>query len=294
MTVFTCRLSSIAVVFVASIVLACPGFGLAPLPTPAVQRREALRSLTRSASAVVLTTTTVDGTTHSIASAATTSSSSPPSPSSSPRLVDVGGGIDLFGKRTLDAPDVVYPVSLEGVWAVQRVVTSIEGDTFQAEMAWRGLGGQGASSMKAPESFLTRFIRDDDSSQCILDRKYEYSNRSKATTEWEAARPDMVNIGKTTLFVVQRKIEPPSEQGFGFNEFYGITDGPFERAARVQRRYRRAFDDEGNRVIEGLEIMKTYRVLDGVAGAEMPTSTTKSVIRMTRPPPTTTSTSAGA
>ena len=36
-------------------------------------------------------------------------------------------------------------------------------------------------------------------------------------------------------------------------------------------------------VVEGLEIVKTYRVLDGVAGIEFPTSTTKSTLRLTRP-----------
>ena len=53
-------------------------------------------------------------------------------------------------------------------------------------------------------------------------------------------------------------------------------------AARVQRRFRRALTPEGERLVEGLEILKTYRVLDGIAGVEYPTSTTKSLIRMTR------------
>ena len=58
---------------------------------------------------------------------------------------------------------------------------------------------------------------------------------------------------------------------------------PQQKAARVQRRYRRSFDSSGNRVVEGLEIVKTFRVLDGVAGLEMPTSTTKSQLRLIRP-----------
>ena len=52
---------------------------------------------------------------------------------------------------------------------------------------------------------------------------------------------------------------------------------------RVQRRWRRAEAATGERVVEGLEIVKTYRVLDGVAGVEFPTSTTKSTLRLTRP-----------
>lgn len=37
--------------------------------------------------------------------------------------------------------------------------------------------------------------------------------------------------------------------------------------------------------MEGLEIVKTYRVLDGIAGAEMPTSTTKTQIRLSESRP---------
>ena len=56
-----------------------------------------------------------------------------------------------------------------------------------------------------------------------------------------------------------------------------------QRAVRVKRRYRRALDEKsGGRIVEGLEIMKTYRVLDGIAGVEMPTSTTESQIKLTR------------
>ena len=92
------------------------------------------------------------------------------------------------------------------------------------------------------------------------------------------------------LKVVQRSVELPSDQGWGSNELVRIrTDaatvvGSFEiyYAARVQRRFRRATNADG-RVVEGLEIVKTYRVLDGVAGVEFPTSTTKSTIRLTRP-----------
>ena len=83
--------------------------------------------------------------------------------------------------------------------------------------------------------------------------------------------------------MVKRKVEPPSDQGFGFDELYRVDDGLVTRAIQVKRRYRRNFDPDGNRVVEGLEIMKTFRVLDGVAGTEMPTSTTKSQLMLTRP-----------
>ena len=96
--------------------------------------------------------------------------------------------------------------------------------------------------------------------------------------------------GSVELVVVERSAELPSQRGWGGSELYSITTaagGLFggskvQKAARVQRRYRRAFDTNGNRVVEGIEICKTYRVLDGVAGVEMPTSTTKSMLKFTR------------
>ena len=89
----------------------------------------------------------------------------------------------------------------------------------------------------------------------------------------------------------RRASQPPSDKGWGSNELLRITTaagsvlGSFDiqYAARVQRRWRRGTTDSGARVVEGLEIMKTYRVLDGIAGVEFPTSTTKSVVRLTRP-----------
>ena len=60
--------------------------------------------------------------------------------------------------------------------------------------------------------------------------------------------------------------------------------GSIEYAVRIQRRFRRANDATGARVVEGLEIQKTYRVLDGIAGIEFPTSTLKSTLRLVRPP----------
>lgn len=43
-----------------------------------------------------------------------------------------------------------------------------------------------------------------------------------------------------------------------------------------QVKRQQAFDGAGNRVVAGLEIMNTFRVLDGVVAAtEIPNSTTK-------------------
>ena len=122
-----------------------------------------------------------------------------------------------------------------------------------------------------------------------------------ARVRWEAAAPDTLAYDRedggrgsaAELRVVQRAVEAPSDQGWGSNELVRITTSTggllgqsgFEilYAVRVQRRWRRAEAATGERVVEGLEIVKTYRVLDGVAGVEFPTSTTKSTLRLTRP-----------
>jgi hypothetical protein len=221
-----------------------------------------------------------------------------------PRNIDAGGGFDLYSS-TLSMKsfpkDVVYPQSIKGPWLVERIVTSMEGDAFQAETAWRSLGGSG--DFRKTEKFLTKYLEqslgaDGNVDTVILDRGYERQARSSGTISstnpnsessstvvWTPQNPDSLKTDKVEIAVVQRKTEPPTDEGFGYNELYRITEGPlFQRAARVQRRYRRAFDEQtGNRIIEGLEIQKTYRVLDGVAGTEFPTSTTKSMIRMKRP-----------
>jgi hypothetical protein len=224
-----------------------------------------------------------------------------------PRNIDAGGGFDLYSStlsKTSFPKDVVYPQSIKGPWLVERIVTSMEGDAFQAETAWRSLGGSG--DFRKTETFRTRYLEqspadDGNIDTVILDRGYERQARSSGNTSssssispnsessitvvWSPQNPDTLRTDKVEIAVVQRKTEPPTDEGFGYNELYRITEGPlFQRAARVQRRYRRAFDEQtGNRIIEGLEIQKTYRVLDGIAGTEFPTSTTKSMIRMKRP-----------
>ena len=154
-----------------------------------------------------------------------------------------------------------------------------------AETAWKSLGGgKTGSSFKQAESFQVKFIKSDAISDgVVLDRGFEMASRTKSqSVQWNLEEPNVLAYDKTKLSVVQRSVELPSDKGFGFNELYRIDEGPFTRATQVKRRYRRAFDDNGNRVVEGLEIMKTYRVLDGIAGTEIPTSLTKSQIRFTR------------
>lgn len=205
-----------------------------------------------------------------------------------PRDVDVGGGFDLLGKPKLAAKDVPYPPSMEGPWICNRVVTQVEGDSFQAESAWKALGGaRGSLKANAEERYETRYVKSNflfgDEAMVVVDRGFEMAERTKnPDVAWNVDLPDVLGCDKYRISVVQRAVEPPSDQGFGFNELYRIDDGLVTRAVRVKRRYRRAFDDAGNRVVEGLEIMKTFRVLDGVAGTEIPTSTVRVQLRLTR------------
>lgn len=244
--------------------------------------------------------------------------SSPP-----PRVEEMGGAFDLRSPSpALRFPDALYPASAEGTWEVRRAVTAVEGDRGQAEIAWRCLGGGGgygstsgaeAFAGRASEAYSTRLIRPPSGDRrgysyefegrtltaTVADRGYEMESRlgqvatnRKVEVEWRAEEPDRLGYGPVALAVVQRTVEPIGV-GFGSSELYrattplgGLAPGAgLDRAVRVRRRFRRAFEADGTRVLEGLEIVTTYRVLDGIAGVEMPTSTTKSVLRLTQAAP---------
>lgn len=224
------------------------------------------------------------------------------------RVEGIGGGFDLTTSTTSNGVDVIYPASMEGRWKCQRFVTSVEGDAGQAEIAWRSLGGCGRTMMNHVESFDVNFITPSSELNIkneyvfegnvfkgvVLDRGGEIKSRSNEQykTVWTLESPNTLTYNTDSSFVevvvVQRKVELPSEKGFGFDELYRITssaggifgENKVQRAIRLKRRYRRALDENGNRIVEGLEIMKTYRVLDGIAGVEMPTSTTKSQLKL--------------
>lgn len=205
------------------------------------------------------------------------------------RDVEVGGGYDLLSERRGAAVgDVVYPKSMEGAWKCARTVARVEGDKFQAGEAYRCLGGKASPLQEgSTESFETQYISSPviDIPGVVVDRGFEISSRTKIKdVQWKVENPNSLEFdNKVKLVVVKRSVEVPSDQGFGFDELLRVEDGATTRAVQIKRRYRRAFDEQGNRVVEGLEIMKTFRVLDGIAGTEFPTSTVKSQIRLVRP-----------
>mmetsp|Transcript_24363 Transcript_24363/g.39820 ORF Transcript_24363/g.39820 Transcript_24363/m.39820 type:complete len:266 (+) Transcript_24363:219-1016(+) len=203
--------------------------------------------------------------------------------SSPSRDVDVGGGFDLLTQK-LPEKDVVYPKSMKGNWICERSAVKVEGDTYQAESAYRCLGSKENLRPGSTEKFETRFIESPyfGASGVVLDRGFEIASRTQNTdsVQWNVDNPNLLEYGKTKILVVRRSVEEPNDKGFGFDELLRVDDLMVTRAIQVKRRYRRAFDENGNRIVEGLEIMKTFRVLDGVAGTEFPTATVKSQIRM--------------
>jgi len=230
------------------------------------------------------------------------------------RVEEIGGGLDLLSPNPLaqSSSDAFYPSSMTNTkWKIQRALTSVEGDLGQAGLAWTLLGGSNeqAFTSKLTEVYEATFIASLDTMKdanyeydgkslqySILDRGYELSSRTGlATVEWDTNKVNSLdytrNNDAVNLTVVKRKVEPPSENGFGSDEVYRIQSsagGIFAgtnvyRAARVRRRYRRGFEEgTGKRILDCLEIVTTHRVLDGIAGMELPTSTFKSRLRYTQ------------
>ena len=216
----------------------------------------------------------------------------------------------MLSEQPIVDVDVLYPPSLNGTWVCERRVAAVEGDVGQAQGAWKLLGGTG--DIQSGEKYYVRFVDLRRSSDAmtgldgrryygdVFDRGFEIESRTGgAAVRWDARTPNLLRYERKAggpgsaaeLKVVERSVELPSEKGWGSNELIRVTTtssafgSSFDvtYATRVQRRWRRATTSEGDRVVEGLEIIKTYRVLDGVAGVEMPTSTLKSTIRLTRP-----------
>lgn len=203
------------------------------------------------------------------------------------RVPEAGAGNDLF-TLTPGAPDAVYPPSLVGTWNCQRGLLSVEGDAGQAQDLWMALGGTKDDYLAKSYSYQVKYIESPKSNGGVIrDRGFVMSQRLHRPIndiQWDPASPDKIVYDDTELVVVSRQVEPVSDAGWGSNELFRVTNTrPFKlvKAARVKRRFRRAYTDSGDRSIEGLELQKTYRVLDGIAG-ELPTSTIKSRILLTR------------
>ena len=233
----------------------------------------------------------------------------------SKRIEGIGNGFDILSYPPLRVPDVLYPPFLNGTWEFQRVVTSVEGDAGQARGAFRLLGGDGDFGVQMPEVYPIRYLDTRTGSitgldgrkyyGVVLDRGFELDSRTRgARVDWDVTAPDRVSYERTTgglgsaavLTVVQRSVEQPSESspaGWGSNELLRISTSSVQplvgelkidyAVRRLQRFKRGGVDADGNRLVEGLEIVKTYRVLDGVAGIEFPTSSTRSALQLRRP-----------
>jgi hypothetical protein len=202
--------------------------------------------------------------------------------------------------QNLKSADVCYPQFFKGYWETTRKITLVEGDSSMAEAAWRGLGGT-AEFKALTEQFRTRFV--ETPTGVILDRGYEMANRLTSKNPgvgskvvWDASHPDVLEFSQSwsklvssdarhvRIQVWQRRVEQ-LPVGLGLQELVIITNnqGPtkFESAARIQRRFRLAVDDQSN--LDGIEIVKTFRLLDGVI-SDLPTSTTKTRLRLERLP----------
>jgi hypothetical protein len=212
------------------------------------------------------------------------------------RVPGIGGGTDLQAADRLRATDVLYPPAILGEWRLFRIVNSVEGDAGQAETAWRLLGGRG--DFRKPEEHLVRFVPSPRGQiGVVADRGWEYAQRTGSQVQWSVSQPDELHAqtaaGLVTLAVVQRNIEPFQSEppyGFGASELFRVSSPAggllgngvsLQRAIKVSRRYRPVADG-----IDVLEIVKTYRVMDGVAGTEFPTSSTKSRLKLQRTDPT--------
>jgi len=229
------------------------------------------------------------------------------------RIEELGGGFDILSPKPLSASEVYYPSSMiDTKWRVQRVVTSVEGNLEQSALTWKLLGGsdERAFTSKLTEVYEADFIAAPENMKdatytfegkpmrpAILDRSLELSSRvgiDKGLIQLDTQSNTLEytrnnNEGQVNLTIVARKIEPPTEEGFGSDEIYRILSsagGIFAnvyRCARVRRRFRRGFDEStGKRILDGIEIVTTHRVLDGVAGIELPTSTCKTRLRYTQ------------
>ena len=192
--------------------------------------------------------------------------------------------------------DVAYPPALLGDWRCRRELSRVDGEVSEATTVWKALGGAG--DLRRPERFAVRFIATPDTRRraCVLDRGFEYSQRSglpPAAVTWSGDAPDRLSARMTTreaidIEVLTRDVRPFSPDppyGFGFTEKLRIRlqrDGePTEITATLSRQLAPASDG----AIEGSETLATFRSIY-VSGSRVaaPSSTLTSRLRLTREP----------
>jgi hypothetical protein len=228
--------------------------------------------------------------------------------------------IDTKSKILSDPSNLVFPASLTGRWSCIRTCLSVDGDAYQAQSAWRAMVGGRNNNVQfgptaVPEQYDIQFIPSpfQPEKYTVWDRYYELRSRSssgngsgmiidpKSTpvpVQWNAQEPNIVRVGNTEVAVIQRSVIVPNlEQGVvaGGQELLRISSSgdPIVRAVVVKQRFRPAVADAAAAtqvglpngdisVVEGLELVQTFRVLDGVAGTEFPTSTTKYLLELVK------------
>jgi len=198
---------------------------------------------------------------------------------------DSSGGDDIFTKQEIERFTTKFiepPLPTQS--SSDNTSAGTTNNPYQYEFEGEMLTGVIVDRVFEIESRLNAKIPPEQ--QTVSENKAQFITDGGDAT---ALKYETTKGATVALAVVDRTIEIPNENGFGCNELVRITTaagglipGNIIKAARVKRRFRRAFDKDGNRIVEGLEIVKTYRVLDGVSG-EIPTSTTKSQIQLSRP-----------
>ena len=208
-------------------------------------------------------------------------------PTDPPRVPGVGLGFDLLQPSSASQVPL-WPESMKGSWTVTRTVVGVDGDKGQAGSAWSCIGGGSTLSLGSIERYKAEFIEPPEgvSSKVtytvegeqvrgvISDLAFEIASRSNSKAAYRPVE-DWRRVYFTkdskdyVLEVVLSDVMLPNPQGWGSNELIKITaptpssilgsGGAITRCARVQRKFRRGYNESGARVVEGIEVIKTYR-----------------------------------
>jgi hypothetical protein len=278
------------------------------------ERRDFLQTTMAASAAVFIPATTTS------AAAAVAATQPPPLLLDAGQGGGIDISIDTKSKILLDPANIVFPASLQGRWSCERTCLSVEGDGWKAMMMMgnsNSINAQQFFGPKAtPERYEIQFIPApfQPEKYTVLDRSYELRSRiinnkdssavPSAKVQWNAQEPNIARIGATTeMAVIQRSvIVPDLEQDIfvaGGQELIrisstsGDTDAIVRAVLLVQQRFHPAAAAVKERSqqnnssssisrLEGLELVQTFRVLDGVADTEFPTSTAKYRLKLVK------------